>query len=223
MPQIGTLVATGTATLNPSYLPQFLQIGPVDETADIEGLTITARGKTLVQLNDGAQIDLVQKLESMGLLDGGNTTKGKHILLATGRIEGQSTITIAQPTTGETSAIYEHSLGKSSDNLAREIAVSPVTASGNLRFVDQDYIAFLPANVARVQVTYQNGYREDLETEECAALFQMQFPAEADGLVEGFVVIPFLRGDSGMKVKEATIYATSGGNVDVIVSGWTQI
>lgn len=222
MSKIGNIVATGSVTLNPSYLPQFLQIGTVTDSATITGLSISARGQTIIDVSDERFIELAFKLESKGLFAGNTTTLGKSLLLSTGRIEGQSVITIDQAVTTETSAVYEHSTGKSPNNLVRRLVVSPVIALGNLRFSNQDYIAFNPSNVTKVQITFENGFNDEFSTDELAGMYNLQYPAEGDGLVAAQLVLPFLRAEAGFRIKEAIVYAGAS-NVNVLCSGWMQI
>lgn len=169
MSSIGSTTGIGIKTFDLSYLPQFLQIGGPDATFNLSALTIVARGKTLVQLTDSTQILAISQVEN-SLMGNLTTTLGSRFYLADGRIEGQSTITVnSASVTPET--YYANSLKKSKSMTARNISVSPVVANGNGVYSDFDLLMFDGLNVERVQVTYENGYTEELTVAEVNGLF----------------------------------------------------
>ena len=222
MSQIGSLASSAAATFDLSYLPQFLQIGTVENTDSLSSLAISARGRNLITLANAAQIDCLMKLESDAILDGSNSALGKRLLLSDGRINGQSVVNITNGS-ATTTAVYENSFNQSRKNNARQIAVTPVVASGNNAFINFDVIYFLPANVDRLELTYESGWTEPVSAVEAAGIYSSNFDAESDGYVEGFCVVAGYRGKDGSKVKSCKVFATSGGNVDVVVCGWQTI
>ena len=223
MATIGNLANAASETFNLSYLPQFLQIGDPDNADTLSSMTVTARGKTLIQLSDSAQIRAIMQTETEVIAAGANTELGSRLMLADGRIEGQSTVTILNGG-ATTTAVYENSLGLSGDGMARKIAVTPIVANGQTRFSGFDLLLFLPTNFDRAQVTYMNGYTEELSAAELQALYLSQFPAEASGLINGFIAVAGLRGETAAtQVATINLFAGSGGNCDVVVSNWGQI
>jgi len=152
----------------------------------------------------------------------GASAIGQRLLLSTGQISGSTTMTFTQ-SSANTPAVYQSSVGKSADGLARSIAVTPVIASGNTTFENFDVIYFLPTNLSKVQLTFENGWTEEYLSAELEGLYLGNNPAELNGLVNGFNVIQGMRGPNGYRVTKAVVYATSGGNVDVVVSGWKSI
>ena len=222
MSQIGVTAAGAASTFDLSYLPQFLQIGTVQNASTFSQFTVIARGQTLIQLSSVGDFQTLLLLEGVGLFDPANPSLPQQLLLASGRIEGQSTITLNQVSLNADN-VYQHSTGLSTDSLARRVAVTPVISSGNNTFTDFDVIYFLPTNVDRVQVTYDNGFTEDLAVDEVNAYYAANNPANALGQVNGYCVIDGYRAQEGFRVNQATIFANGGGNVNVIVCGWTAI
>jgi hypothetical protein len=222
MSKIGALLPSAAVTFDLSYCPQFLQIGSVVDNSSFLGLTITARGQTLIQLTNATQIDTLMKIEMSPLVAGANSTLPKQLMIADGRIEGASTITLNQ-SSANTSDVFQHSLGFSEARLARRIAVSPVNAEGNNSFAQFDVLFFDPTNFDRAQVTYENGFSEELKADELAAIYAANRPTETNGLVNGNVVIEGYRAANGFKIEEVNLYANNGGNLNVVVCGWTQL
>lgn len=220
MSSIGSTNAVGVKTFDLSYLPQFLQIGGPDATFSLSALTIVARGKTLVQLTDPVQILAISQIEN-SLMGSMVTTLGSRFFLADGRIEGQSTITVNSTSAG-IEPYYANSLKKSKTMTARNISVSPVVANGNGIYTDFDLLMFDGANVERVQVTYENGYTEELTVPEVNGLFVSINQTGGNGTVQGQSVLLGYRAPSGFKVKQAIIYAGAS-NANVLVSSFQQI
>jgi len=220
MSSIGSTTGIGIKTFDLSYLPQFLQIGGPDATFNLNALTIVARGKTLVQLTDSTQILAISQVEN-SLMGSMTTTLGSRFFLADGRIEGQSTITVnSSSATPET--YYANSLKKSKSMTARNISVSPVVANGNGVYSDFDLLMFDGTFVERVQVTYENGYTEELTVAEVNGLFCSISQTLGNGTIQGQSVLLGYRAPMGFKIKTAVIYAGAS-NANVLVSSFQQI
>ena len=222
MSKIGTLASGAAKTFDLSYLPQFLQFGSVDLDFSVSSLSIIARGKNIVQLSDSAQIQALFQFETGVIAAGTSTDLARKLWIGEGRIEGQSTIT-ATNVNLTTPDVYANSLGKALGGLARSIAVTPVIASGNNTFQNFDLIYFLPANVDRAQVVYKNGFTEDLSAEELSGLYASNNSLETSGLINGFVPVQGNRAVNGFGIASVTLFATSGGNIDVVVCGWQKL
>ena len=224
MPKIGTLANAASQTFDLSYLPQFIQIAEPDLDFNITSLNIQARGRSIINLSAAAQIETLFKLENQVIAAGASTDLARRLMLAMGRIEGQTTIT-AVNSAATTPDVFANSLGKNTlNNMARSVAVSPVVASGNNGFKNFDVIYMLPTNVERVDVQYANDFVESLTPEELAGNYAATHPSEADGYVNGFVVIDGYRATiPEFRVVRATVYAKAGGNVDVVVCNWQNI
>lgn len=226
MSTIGNLVAGGIKTFDLSYLPQFVQTGEAYDDLGFNNLTIICRGKTLVQLSDQNQIKAIMQIENN--LQGANTGSGvdvrlmRRLYLADGRIEGQSTITFNQASLS-TANVYANSLNKSPRNMARQITVVPVVASGNVYFKDFDYLLLDPASVERVQVTYENGFQEELNPAEISGMYASINPTDQYASVEGFYPLLGYRAPQGFRVKSAIVYASAFGNSNVVTSTWTAV
>lgn len=228
MPQIGSLVSAGTASFESSYLPQYLQIGQVDNNDTIGAINIKAFGESLINLNDPSQIDALLKLEQNILAAGANTALGKQLLLSNGRVNGASTIiniTNGGPTT---TAVYENSGGfaPTKATLLRNVDTLPVVANGNQDVTNFDCIFMFPGNVTQVQVTFANGFEETMTTDELAGLYTRLFPGESSGLVNGYVVIAgperaLAAGNESLGVVKAKIFAGAA-NVVVVKSAFRK-
>lgn len=228
MPQIGSLVSAGTASFESSYLPQYLQIGQVNNSDTIGALNIKAFGESLINLNDSAQIDALLKLEQNILAAGTNTALGKQLLLSNGRVNGASTIINISNGGTSTTAVYENSGGfaPAQATFLRKVDTLPVVANGNQDVSGFDCIFMLPANVTQVQVTFANGFEETMTTDELAGLYTRLFPGEASGLVNGFVVIAGAEraraaGNEALGVVKAKIFAGAS-NVVVVKSAFQK-
>jgi len=62
-----------------------------------------------------------------------------------------------------------------------------------------------------------------LKADELAAIYAANRPTETNGLVNGNVVIEGYRAANGFKIEEVNLYANNGGNLNVVVCGWTQL
>lgn len=222
MSQIGSLANTASQTFDLSYYPQFLQVGDPDNADTFNGLTTVGRGNTLIQLTNGAQIRAIMQTEQMLIGAGASTELGSRLWLASGRIPGASTITIGNAG-ATTTAVYQNSVGKSMDFIARKIAVTPVVANGNNVFRNFDQLLFLPANFDRAQVTFTSGWTEEMTAAELQGLFLANNNSEASGLVNGFIVVQGLRAPEGYGIQEITVFAGSGGNCDVVECGFVRV
>lgn len=222
MSSIGSLVSSGSKTFDLSYLPQFVQVGAPDNADTISALNIVARGQTLVSLADSAQIRALMQLEAEVMAAGANTELGSRLMVADGRIEGQSTILMVNGG-ATTTEVYANSIGQSTGKIARTVAVTPVVANGNVTFRNFDVLYFLPVNFTRANVTFENGYTEEMTAEELQGMYNANRNTEASGLVNGFVVVEGLRAPNGFRVKQIQVFAGAGGNCDVVVSGWKKI
>ena len=218
---IGALAATASTTFNLSYLPQFIQIGDPDNADTFNGLTVVGSGKTLIQLTDGAQIRALMQLEQEVLAAGPSTELGSRLWLSSGRIQGESNITIGNAGPG-TPTVYANSTGQSSDQMARTVSVNSVVANNNVTFKNFDVLFFLPTNVDRCTVTFMNGFTEDMTTAELQGLYVTNHNTEASGLVNGFVVVDGYRSTAN-PVREITVYSGSGGATSVVLCSFTQI
>lgn len=218
---IGALAATASTTFNLSYLPQFIQIGDPDNGDTFNGLTVVGSGKTLIQLTDGAQIRALMQIEQEVLAAGANTELGSRLWLCSGRIQGESNITIGNAGPG-TPTVYANSTGQSSDQMARTVSVNSVVANNNVTFKNFDVLFFLPTNVDRCTVTFMNGFTEDMTTAELQGLYVTNHNTEASGLVNGFVVVDGYRSTAN-PVREITVYSGAGGATSVVLCSFTQI
>lgn len=222
MSQIGSLASSASQTFDLSYLPQFLQVGAPDNADAFNGLTVVARGKNVIQLTDGAQIRALMQLEQEVIAAGASSELGSRLMLADGRIEGASTVTIGNAG-ATTTAVYQNSTGTSNGKLARSVSVTPVVANGNVDFQAFDVLYFLPANFARAQVTFDSGWVEEMTAAELQGLYNANRNSEASGLVNGFVVVEGARAPRGFRVTKIRVFAGSGGNCDVVTSGWQKL
>lgn len=222
MSRIGALVSSASQTFDLSYLPQFIQVGDPNNADAFDGLTVVSRGVTLIQLTNDAQIRALMQLEAEVIAAGASTELGSRLMLADGRINGASTVTIGNAGV-TTTDVYQNSTGQSVANVARRVSVTPVVANGNVTFEGFDVLYFLPTNFSRAQVTFANGWQEEMTAAELQGLYNANRNTEASGLVNGFVVVEGARAPKGFKVAKITVFAGAGGNCDVVTSGWMQI
>lgn len=217
MPQIGDLTtgAGVNTSLNQDFLPQYLQVGNVDDANPLQALRVATKGKELMNISNQARIQALGALDmEASIAAGASVIPNGSIRLADGQIEERTQMTL-QNSGVPAPVVYGNSLGFSAGAVARFAIESSINASQNQTYRNFEYLLFLPANVTSVDVTYSNGYKENLTVPELEALFLRNFNTQANALVNGHLVIAGNANPFG-EIVEAKIYNGSGGSTTVL-------
>lgn len=218
MSQIGNLVNAGNVIFNLDHLPENILVGAPDTDNPCTQLTVQTAGNQLVLLTSASRIRAVSKFDQGGML-GADVKVPMYLRLGVGRINKNTTISMTNGG-ATTDAVYAASSGLS--DIARECVETSINASANASYQGFEALFFLPANVLRATLEFEDGFSDDFTVPELAALFASRNITDADGYLDGHVVIKADMPDDNDIVK-ATIYNGNGGITTVVKTQFKQI
>lgn len=215
MALIGTIGATSTQVFNLDFTPEKLLV--IDTTtglpafANITALSIVNSGRQMANIT-GARVGGFARLGKMyngfAAATPFNALMAESLQSAGGRVSGSSTITITSNSANILN-VYAVS-GSMSDIIANYIETS-INANANQSFTDFSALLLsTPANVDRVNITFANGFNDDFTMPELKALVGEFQNTNADGLLNGAVMVPnFVFGDN--PISNAVVFVNSSG------------
>jgi hypothetical protein len=190
MALLGTIAASSTGVINLDYVPEQLLIidsaTGLPDFANITSISLVQSGRQLASLT-GARIAGMARLGSF-LMDISALFMAESLELSKGRINGSATLTI---TNGAIVAvnIYGVSSGFSRD-ISNYVETS-INANANQSFSNFDALLLsTPANIDRVNITFENGFNDDFKPEELKNLIGQMQNADGEGLLNGALVVP---------------------------------
>lgn len=218
MALISILQAAPAVTLiNLDYVPERILVGDITNQV-VSNLSVSSRGQQLMSVTDAARIAAMSKLD-MGAFLNATDLAPAWLRLAPLRLPQACTIQL-QNAGATTPNVFAASTGMG--NIARTAVEQSINPNANQSFEGFEALFFLPANVLRVNLVFANGFSDDYEPAEIAALFSASNVADANGLLEGHCVIKSDQpGDND--VVRATIYTTGVGNVVVLRTSYLTI
>jgi hypothetical protein len=208
MAQIGTLASGAgaiTSIAGLSQLDEFLLIGDVDTTNPIQGLTIEQNGETLFNCQNQALLGAFAKW----LQESAAGPVGGMFKLATGRIKGSTNIRLINSGT-TTPGIFAFS---DSDGGRPVLGGQEVVLAGSAsEFTNFDALFITaPANLQQAVVNFTDGFQTVMTPAELGAYFNLNNQSDADGYLNGCVVID----NSQKNINSVRLFAT-GANITVL-------
>lgn len=209
---LGVVPANGQITLPIDFLPEFLQIGETsDVTTEATSLQVSTSGQTRISLASAAAIDAVAEFGTNVIagLGAKEDQTAKVIRLADGRINKSANITIFNSGAGVKN-VYGFSTGFGKN--VREITQESILASSAGSYSEFDSLLVAAANLQRATLVGYNDYSEDYLPSDLSGLAALQVNLNSVGRLNGFIPVV------GVTAKRVQLFATSGGNLNVIVS-----
>jgi len=224
MALIGSFPASSSAVFNLDFLPEYVLVGSTGQaTQALTNFSVVTSGNQLMSITDVARLTALSKYDSGAILDaagvaGVNDYAASYIKLAIGRINKASTIT---GTNGVAAAKNFFAASTNITNVARRAVEQSINPSANATFNNFEALFFLPANILRAQVTYENGFTDEFTIEELNAMYAKYHVAETDGQLAGLICID---ADSGAGlISQVVLFAGSGAAVVVLKTDYVQL
>jgi len=182
---------TGTSTINIDFIPE--NIAVIDSVtglpafATVTQLSIVSAGQQIANLT-GARIAGFGRIGQF--ISGAAQLLGSWLQLALGRVNGSTTITITHANVA-TLQVFGVSSGFSNDVV--NYVETSINANANQSFGNfEALILSTPANVDRVNITFADGFNDDFSVSELKAMVSSLQNTNADGLLNGGLLIPNL-------------------------------
>jgi hypothetical protein len=213
MSKLGTLV-TGVdvvTTIIQSFVPQFVLIGTVDLANVIKNITISIGGSVTQQIAGQVVIGAMMKYLMESLL-GADVKIGLLWKVANSFMPKQTFQMQLTNSGASVPDIYGFS-ASNTDQVPVYAGQETVLTSSYLVFNGDDFDAlfFESTNFNYAILTFEDGHSEQYTAVELAALFALENQCDADGKLNGAVVI-----DNKLdNIDSVTVYATAGGTCPV--------
>lgn len=192
--QIGTLLTGAgvpTVIAGQSKCDMYITIGDVDTPNPLQGLEVSVGGKPVFSVANAATL-LTAYAKWMMEMTG--ATVGVMFKIATGVINKSTTYRFTNA--GATTPVILAS-SDAPDGVPFEVATDSINASSSQTY-EKFSALFLqtPANVASVDIEYENGHKESqILVAELDARFSLSNNSEADGRLGGVTVIDNTNGE----------------------------
>jgi hypothetical protein len=226
MALIGVFPASVSAVFNLDYLPEKFLVGTTFfNNQSLSNLSVVCSGVQLMSITDVDRITALAKFDSGAILQdpivpptADENQAASWLRLATGRINKATTIT------GTNGVAFNRNAFASStciSNVARRAVEQSINPSANATFDNFEALLFLPANVLRAQITFDNGFTDEYSVDELRALYANYHIADAGGLLQGLICID---ADSGAgKISQVVLYNGAGGSTVVLRTDYVQL
>lgn len=224
---IGSFPASASAVFNLDFLPEKILIGAVSsENQSLSSFSVVTSGTQLMSITDVNRLTALGKFDSGAILQDpnyptpstGNNQTAAYLRLATGRINKATTIT------GTNSIATVRNVFAASTNIsnvARRAVEQSINPSANATFDNFEALIFDPANILRAQITFANGFTDEYNPAELAALYANYHVSDQGGLLEGLTCID---ADSGAGlISQVVLFAGAGAAVVVLKSDYVQL
>jgi len=224
MALIGSFPASSSAVFNLDFLPEKFLIGTANaDTQSLTNFSVVTSGVQLMSITATNRITALAKFDSGAILSqpdgtGVASETSSYLRLATGRINKATTITGVN---GVASVVSAYAASTNISNVARRAVEQSINPSANATFDNFEALIFPGGNVLRAQITFANGYTDEYTVPELLALYSNYHVSDADGTLNGQVVID---ADSGAGlISQVVLFAGSGAAVVVLKSDYVQL
>jgi hypothetical protein len=225
MSLIGSIATTATGVFNLDFLPEYLLIGaPNAPTQSLTNLSVVTSGVQLMSITNVDRLTALAKFDSGAILDDPatpgtvNSQTASYLKLSTGRVNKATTIT---GTNGSASTREVYAVSTNITNVARRAVEQSINANANATFNNFEALFFLPANVLRAQITFENGFTDEFTVVELQALYAKYHLSDRDGNLETLVCID---ADSGAgQISQVVLFNGSGGATVVLKSDYVVL
>ena len=221
MSLIGNFAASVSSVFNLDFLPEKVLVAVTEGNNQcLSNLSVVCSGVQLMSVTSVARITALAKFDSGAILpdNPGNPTTASYLKLSTGRVNKAATIT-GTNATGSAQPFYAASTCIS--NIARRAVESSINISANATFNNFEALFFLPTDILRAQITFDNGYTDEYSVAELKALYANYHVSDAEGLLEGLVCID---ADSGAGlISQVVLYNGAGAATVVLRTDYVQL
>jgi len=220
---IGNFPASGSAVFNLDFLPEkFLIGGTAEDNQSLTNFSVVTSGIQLMSITDVGRLTALAKFDSGAILSEPlvaiASRTASYLRLATGRINKATTIT---GTNGIALAVPAFAASTCISNIARRAVEQSINPSANATFDNFEALFFAPANILRAQITFSNGFSDEYNPEELAALYANYHVTDRLGRLEDLLCIS---ADSGAGlVSQVVLYTGAGAAVVVLKSDYVAL
>jgi hypothetical protein len=226
MALIGQFPSSGTAVFNLDFLPEKFLVGACfSGSQSLSSLSIVTSGVQLMSITDVSRVTALAKFDSGAILQDPNSPPtafdnqaASYLRLATGRINKATTI---QGTNSFAATRDAFAASTCISNIARRAVEQSINPSANATFDNFEALFFLPTNILRAQITFDNGYSDEYTVQEIAALYANYHISDSEGKIEGLLCID---ADSGAgKISQVVLFNGAGATTVVLKSDYVQL